>query len=48
MDSLDIMAISGHKTEKDFLKYIKVTPEQRAVKMSKSKFFTNATALKIG
>ncbi len=48
MDSLDIMAISGHTTEKDFRKYIKVTPEQRAVKMSKSKFFTNATALKVG
>jgi len=48
MDSLDIMAISGHTSEKDFLKYIKVTPEQRAVKMSKSKFFTNATALKVG
>lgn len=47
MDSHDIMAISGHSTEKNFLKYIKVTPEQRAVKMSKSKFFTNATALKV-
>lgn len=47
MDSLDIMAISGHTTEKNFLKYIKVTPEQRAVKMSKTKFFTNATALKV-
>ncbi len=47
MDSHDIMAISGHSTEKNFLKYIKVTPEQRAVKMSKALFFTNATALKI-
>lgn len=47
MDSLDIMAISGHTTEKNFLKYIKVTPEQRAVKMSKTKFFTNANALKV-
>jgi integrase len=47
MDSHDIMAISGHSTEKNFLKYIKVTPEERAVKMSKSKFFTNATALKV-
>ena len=25
MDSLDIMALSGHKTEANFLKYIKVT-----------------------
>lgn len=47
MDSLDIMAISGHTTEKNFLKYIKVTPEQRAVKMSQNAFFTNATALKV-
>jgi site-specific recombinase XerD len=47
MDSLDIMAISGHTTEKDFRKYIKVTPEQRAVKMSQNAFFTNATALKV-
>ena len=26
----DIMAISGHKTEQNFLRYIKVTREQRA------------------
>lgn len=30
LDTLDIMAISGHKTETSFLKYIKVTREQRA------------------
>jgi site-specific recombinase XerD len=47
MDSLDIMAISGHTTEKNFRKYIKVTPEQRAIKMSLNSFFTNATALKV-
>jgi site-specific recombinase XerD len=47
MDSLDIMAISGHKSEKTFLLYIKVTPEQRAVKMSESDFFTNASAIKL-
>lgn len=47
MDSLDIMAISGHATDKDFRKYIKVTPEQRAVKMATSLFFTNGTALKV-
>ncbi len=28
--SLTIMAITGHKTEKSFLKYIKVTPDQHA------------------
>lgn len=47
MKSIDIMAISGHKSEKNFLLYIKVTPEQRAIKMSQSNFFTNATAIKI-
>ncbi len=31
--SITIMAITGHKTEKDFLKYIKVTPDEHAVKM---------------
>lgn len=47
INSLDIMAISGHSTDKNFLKYIKVTPEQRAVKMSQNAFFTTATALKV-
>jgi integrase len=28
--SLTIMAITGHKTEKSFLKYIKVTPKEHA------------------
>ncbi len=28
--SITIMAITGHKTEKDFLKYIKVTPDEHA------------------
>ena len=27
------MAITGHKTEKAFLKYIKVTPKEHAEKM---------------
>ena len=41
MDSLDIMAISGHTTEKNFKKYLKVTPEERAIKMSQHSFFNN-------
>ena len=28
--SLTIMARTGHKTEKDFLRYIKVTPKEHA------------------
>ena len=39
MDSLDIMALSGHKTEKNFLKYIKVTRHQRAKRIAEHKFF---------
>jgi len=30
VDTLQIMAITGHKTEKEFLKYIKVTGEEKA------------------
>lgn len=33
MQSITIMAITGHRTETAFLKYIKVTPEQHARKM---------------
>lgn len=44
---MDIMAISGHTTEKNFRKYIKVSAEQFAIKMSEHDFFKNGTALKI-
>ncbi|MFN4234409.1 MAG: tyrosine-type recombinase/integrase [Bacteroidia bacterium] len=47
MDSIDIMSISGHKTEKVFLNYIKVEPEQRAIKISKQKFFTDNNLMKV-
>lgn len=47
MSTLDIMSISGHKTETAFMKYIKVTPEQTAIKMSEHPFFKGATALKV-
>ena len=39
MDSLDIMAISGHKTEKAFLRYIKVSQEERAKRIAEHGFF---------
>jgi integrase len=39
LDTLDIMAISGHKTESSFLKYIKVTREQRAKRIASHAFF---------
>ena len=39
MDTLDIMALSGHKTESNFLKYIKVTGRERAKRIAEHKFF---------
>jgi len=46
ISTLDIMAISGHTSEKTFLNYIKVTPEQHAIRMSKHSFFQGRTHLK--
>jgi hypothetical protein len=40
MPTIDIMAISGHSTEREFYKYIKITPQERAIKISESAFFT--------
>tara|TARA_B110000211_G_scaffold197072_1_gene226400 strand:+ start:412 stop:534 length:123 start_codon:yes stop_codon:yes gene_type:complete len=39
MDTLDIMALSGHKTGTNFLKYIKVTGKERAKRIAEHKFF---------
>lgn len=39
MPVIDIMALSGHTTEREFYNYIKVTPKERAVKISTSSFF---------
>ena len=33
--TLDIMQMTGHTTEKAFLRYIRVTPEQTAIRVSK-------------
>ncbi|OBQ56511.1 site-specific integrase [Tamlana sp. s12] len=35
LDTLTIMKITGHKTESQFLKYIKITPREYAVKLKK-------------
>ena len=37
--SISIMKITGHRTEKSFLKYIKVTQEQNADKLLNHPFF---------
>lgn len=39
--SLSIMQITGHTTEKNFLKYIRVTKEENAQLISKHEFFNN-------
>ena len=39
MDTLEIMALSGHKTETNFMKYIKVTARERAKRIAEHKFF---------
>jgi hypothetical protein len=31
--SITIMAITGHRTEKAFMKYIKVTPKEHAIQL---------------
>lgn len=38
--TIDIMKISGHKTEREFLKYINVTKEETAVSLASHPFFT--------
>lgn len=38
-DTLTIMAISGHKTERSFRRYLKLGPEQYAQRMSTTAFF---------
>lgn len=38
---IDIMAITGHTTEKEFYKYIRITPKERAVKIANNAFFGN-------
>ena len=39
IEPLDIRSITGHKTEKEFLKYIKVDADKQAVRISKTAFF---------
>jgi len=33
------MQMTGHKTERSFLKYIRVTPEENALRISKHPYF---------
>lgn len=40
---ISIMSVTGHKTERSFLRYIKVSDDEVAKKMSKHSFFNNST-----
>lgn len=45
MSTLDIMAISGHTSEKTFLNYIKITADERAIKIAENPFFNKKLSL---
>ena len=47
--SLDIMRLTGHRTETSFMKYIKISNEEVAYRMAEHPFFTqeNKTVFKI-
>jgi integrase len=47
MNTLDIMAISGHQSEKTFLNYIKVSNDERAIKIADNDFFKPKAELKV-
>jgi len=44
--TLSIMKITGHKTERAFLKYIKVSPEENAKKLLNHPFFNRSKILR--
>ena len=44
--TLDIMKVTGHKTETAFLKYVKIDAEETAKKMSHHQFFNQMTVVK--
>jgi hypothetical protein len=41
--SLSIMLITGHRTEKSFMRYIKIQREENAVLMAQNPFFKGET-----
>jgi hypothetical protein len=45
--SVFIMALSGHKTEREFMKYLKLTKYEIAEKLSKYDYFNGASLLKV-
>lgn len=47
MPEIDIMAISGHTSLKTFRNYIKITADERAIKIAENPFFQPKSELKI-
>jgi integrase len=47
MPEIDIMAISGHTSLKTFRNYIKITDDERAVKIAENPFFQTKSKIKI-
>jgi integrase len=41
--TLDIMKLTGHRSEKSFLQYIRLTNEEVALELSKHPYFTGTT-----
>lgn len=47
INNLSIMKITGHKTEKSFLKYIKVDVQENADDLSQNKYFGGGAAMEV-
>jgi hypothetical protein len=45
---IDIMKISGHRTEREFLKYLRISKEETAVKLSGHDWFTGNNLKVVG
>jgi hypothetical protein len=41
------MKITGHKTEKSFLRYIRISPEENAKKLAEHPYFQDPSKLRI-
>lgn len=42
--TITIMKITGHKTEREFMKYIKITEEQTALELKNHPYFSGKQA----
>ncbi len=47
VSAVEVMSLSGHKSEHDFFNYIKVSKRENAVNLSKKAFFNSNTNLKV-